>query len=383
MNVGTALCVLTVLGLLAGCEGNEAKKASLTEEEIRNLSYAPRPSRADELYVSGEVITCDDVMMPAFGLMESTSAFKDKLMEMARVTEPEEFKELARPQVRQRLNANITNIILYRRAQRTLGDKVEETLENEAEKGLRRFVLDHGGNNAAADEALKAMGQSRTSYKQRWKRQALAEYAYSSRIPRHRPITYSELVEAYDRMKDPSFAVPGSIQFRLIDISVARMALADPNNDPVAAARALAESLVARAMEGEDFGELAREYSHGFRAEAGGLWTPRDPESLAASYTVLADAAKRIEVGEIAGPLEAPEHLYIMKLEAKTEQSYQPLAEVQDQVERQIATDRNMEVLAKLEAELMQQVAAADTDRFLDFCLERLYRSANSSDVTQ
>lgn len=373
-----SLCLaLALWTALAGCGSNAGKKAALTEEEIRG--YAPKPTRPDELIVSGEVITCQDVMMPPFDRAASTPTFHDRLVELAKVATRDEFMELARPQVRQRLNANMTNIILYRRARRTLGDKVDETLDAAADKALRRFRLEHGGNDAQADEALKAMGKNRATFKEDWKRQELARYAYTAKLPRNRPITYSELLAAYDRMKDDRFVEPGMVQFRLIDIQVQRMAALDPNGDPARAARALAESLVTRIMAGEDFAALAQAHSHGFRAQAGGLWTPRDPESLAEPYTILADAAGQINVGEIAGPLDAPGRCFIMKLEARRHKGYKPLAEVQDQVELQIATDRNLEVLEQLDAEIAQQIAVADTDRFLDYCLEELYRSANAS----
>jgi hypothetical protein len=382
-GMGLVLCLLVLLGVLAGCESDDGKKASLTEEEIRSLTYAPQPIRADELIVSGEVITCQDVMAPTQAEATSTPTFRERLVELAKVATFEEYQELARPQVRQRLDASITNIILYKRARRTLGDKVDETLEAAAERELRRFVVEHGGNNAQADEALKAMGRNRTTFKEYWKKQALAQYAYTSKLPRSRPITYSELVTAYDRMKDASFIEPGTIQFRLIDIQVAKMTLPDPGSDPVQAARALAESLVTRIFEGEDFAALAKEYSHGFRAESGGLWTPRDPASLAEPYTILADAAERIEVGEVAGPLDVPGHCFIMKLEAKKEKGYRPLAEVQDQVEKQIAADRNLEALQQLDKEVAQEIAAADTDRFVDYCLEQVYRSVKESPQVQ
>ncbi len=382
-DMGLVLCLSLWLGVLAGCGSDEGKRAALTEEEIRSLSYAPKPSRPDELIVSGEVITCQDIMTPSTGQAASTPTFRERLVELAKVATLNEFMELARPQVRQRLNSNMTSIILYRRARRTLGDRVDETLDNEAEKRLRRFVVEHGGNNAQADEALKQMGQTRTTYKENWKREALAEYAYSSKLPRNRPMTYSELVAAYDRMKDEEFVEPGVIQFRLIDIQVAKMALADPSGDPVRGVRALAESLVTRIMAGEDFAALAERYSDGFRAEAGGLWTPRDPESLAEDYKILGEAAAQINVGEIAGPLDAPGHSFIMKLEAKKERGYQPLAEVQDQVEKEIAAIRNIEALEKLDEEVAQQIAVADTDRFVDYCLEQLYRSVSQSAQAQ
>lgn len=381
-TVRTLGMLLTAFGVLSGCGSEAGKQAELTEQEIANFGYRAKPSRPDELIVSGEVITCEDVMAPPLGQAASaTPTFRERLVELARVTTLTEFMDLTRPQVRLRLNENMSSIILFRRAERTLGGDIGKTLDAAADKALRQFVLDHGGNDAEADEALKARGLTRTAFKEGWKRQELANYAYVSALPRNRPMTYSELAAAYDQMKDTYFVEPGLIQFRLIDIQPAKMI--DSNDEPVYAARALAESLVTRIVAGEDFAELAQEYSHGFRAELGGLWTPRDPEALAEPYTILAGAAEKIRPGQIAGPLDAPGHCFIMKLELKREKGYRPLADVQEQVERQVTANRNAEALAELEAEVSREIAIADTDRFVDYCLERLYRLANESATGQ
>ena len=56
-----------------------------------------------------------------------------------------------------------------------------------------------------------------------------------------------------------------------------------------------------------------------------------------------------------------------------------PLAEVQEQVEERIRTERRMEALQRLDEEVAAQTGVADTDPFLDDCLERLYRTVTST----
>ncbi len=367
------LSVLSLWG--AGCADEASRKASLTEEEIERLTYAPKPTRADVLLVAGEPLSCEDVMNGPPDRRGGGVPFKKRLEDLAAVATLEQFMELARPQARLRLNSRITRIVLYQRAKRELGDKIDETLETLTEKELRSFVLRHGGNNAEADEALRALGMNRSTFKELKRKQILSEYAITSKMPKDQPITYRELMAAYDQMKDQAFVRPAMIQFRLIDLEAAKVELADPNDDPVQAARTLAEKLVTRIMAGEDFGKLAKEYSHGFRKSFGGLWTPRDPESLAEPYLVLPDVAEKIEVGEIAGPIDVPGHAFIMKLEQRRPKGHHPLADVQEKVEAKIRIDRRLAAQRRLEAEVAEQTAVANIDQFLDDCLERVYRS--------
>lgn len=373
--------LLLLVFTIVGCEGGASKKASLTDEEIQRLTFAPKPTRSDTLVVSGETITCEDIFTETAESATSSDSFKARLEELARATTLEQFTQVARPRTRQRLDSKISNIVLYQRARRELGEKIDETLDGVAEKELRRFVLEHGGNNAQADEALNALGLNRSTFKEYKKKQILAQYSISSKLPKNSPITYSEMMAAYDQMKETVFVRPGVVQFRLIDIQAGKMELTDPNDNPVQAARALAESLVTRIIAGEDFGKLAEEYSHGYRRSFGGLWTARDPESLAEPYAILAGISEKIEVGEIAGPIDVPGHAFIMKLEDYREKGYLPLSEVQERVEERIRTERRLEALQRLDAEVAEQTAVADTDSFLDDCLERLYRAANPSPV--
>ncbi len=378
---GLSLSCLVLITLYAGCEGN-SKKSALTEEEVARLTYAPKPDRPDQLIVSGESITCDDIMASTPDESMIVPPLREKLMELARQTTEEQFMELARPQVQQRLqglNGSIAGVVLYQQARRELGDKVsDESLDSVAKQQWRRFVLErHGGNEARADEALREMGMNRAAYEEWVKKQALIEYVVSSKYRQDRPITRRELLAQYEKIKDERFVREGVLQFRLIDLQVGRMELNDPNEDPVRKARDRAEELRRRIEAGEDFGELAKQYSHGHRREMGGLWRPRDPDALADPYDLLARRAQKMEPGEIAGPIEGPGHFFIVKLEEKQEAGYQPLSEVQGQVRRAVQDERRREARLTLETEIARQVALVDTSRFVDYCLERLYRLAN------
>jgi len=66
-----------------------------------------------------------------------------------------------------------------------------------------------------------------------------------------------------------------------------------------------------------------------------------------------------------------------MKLEEKSEASVEPFEAVQSQIEAKIILERRREAIDKLNEEVMQQAAIENADRFIDFCLERIYRTSN------
>jgi hypothetical protein len=65
-----------------------------------------------------------------------------------------------------------------------------------------------------------------------------------------------------------------------------------------------------------------------------------------------------------------------VKLEKKQEKGFQSLTAVQDKIEDEIMADRRSEALANLNEEVRQLAAAGNTDRFVDYCLQSLYRQA-------
>jgi parvulin-like peptidyl-prolyl isomerase len=377
---GAAVCLAAALVFVVGCEEKASKKGVLTDDEIRRLTLAQEPDRPDRLIVCGETITWEDVLasLPE----ESTGApLKERLENAAREMSQRQFLVEAQSIVQQRLNSRISNIVWSQRAERDLGEKkIEDRLNELAEKEVRRFILEeHGGNAAEADEALQKAGMNRASFKEWRKKQILVKFLVDSRYSSNRPITYGELQERYEGMKkEGRFVLEEVLQWRLIDIRVDRMDVGSPPEDSSLKARQLAEDLRKRIDAGEDFAELAKKYSHDSRAEEGGLWPARNPNAFAAPYDVLAARAMQMEPGQVAGPIAVPGRFFLMKVEEKKGRRYQPLSEVQEEVKRDIAEERWNAVRDELAAEVRRQVDLANTTAFVDYCLTRLYRQVHN-----
>ena len=175
-------------------------------------------------------------------------------------------------------------------------------------------------------------------------------------------------------MKDEYFARDARITFRLIDMWPAMLEAPAPIRDSGQFAEELANKLLARIRSGEDFGELAKQYSYGHMKGSGGLWPAVDPESLAAPYNMIAAEAEKIEPGQVAGPIVTVGHVFIMKLEAKQSAGYERFESVQERVEIEVKRGRQSEVYAELDAKLKEEAQVGRTDEFVDFCLVKIYQ---------
>jgi parvulin-like peptidyl-prolyl isomerase len=154
----------------------------------------------------------------------------------------------------------------------------------------------------------------------------------------------------------------------------------DPNVTREAVAKQLAHEVMEKLKAGEDFSALAKRYSYDpIRAPLGGLWTPVSVGSLAEPYDVLEAEAIKLEAGEIAGPIETKDHIFILKLESKKAESYEPFEKVQHNIESSIKFQRRKEKVDKLVNKLMAQADVGDRNTFVELCLQKAYKQAKEN----
>ena len=379
------ICLLVFMLLLLG--GCDSDKSRLKEAEVERLAVTQKIELVEAaggfvLMVGGETLTSDEIIDTRTQLSGLFISPKEYFGPLAQANELELFKERAKEQLEEILMAKISNILLYQHAKRQAGANIDEALENAAENEYRTFVLGYGGDQARADEELKRMLMDKKSFKEQVKKNILIQEYRRSKLPDYRPVTYRELMDCYNRIKNKYFARASKIRFRLIDIQPDKLELEDPNDDPWRLGNKMANELLRLIKSGEDFGELAKKYSHGDWRDFGGLWRSLQPSSLAEPYDILAVEAEKIEQGEVAGPIVTKQHIFIMKLQEKQIAGYEPFEEVQELVEEKILLDRQNEVTEKLNAEIRQQAKLSKTDKFIDFCLEKIYRISNTGSET-
>lgn len=375
-----AFFLLLMLSLMGGCD-DSAKR--LKDSELERAAITQKIEIVEAagglvLMVGGETLTSDEVIRSRTVLDGKVTTPVEYFKPIAQAVEIQLFKERAREPFEQILMDRISNVVFYQYARKQAGDNIDEGLEQAAQSEYRRFVLGFGGDQAKADERLAEAGLDRERFMEQRKRRILIDMYVTSKLPDSRPITHRDLLDGYDEIKDQSFARVARIRFRLIDIQPDKMEGTDSNQDPQQLAEERAGRLLARIESGEDFGALAKEYSHGPMKSFGGLWRPTQPTSLRAPYDVLAAATEKMEQGEIAGPIEAEGHIFIMKLEEKQDAGYEPFEVVQEQVRERIIQQRRNEALAPLYTRIKRQARLGRTDEFIDFCMEKIYRASRS-----
>ena len=366
-----------ILVLLGGCNSSNSE-AEKERKELTQKIELVESEGGYVLMVGGETLTSDEIIDSRLPMNQSYISPKEYFAPIAQTSDFEQFKERVKGQLEEIIMGKISNMLLYQYAKRQAGSNIDEGLEKAAQNEYRTFVLGFGGDQAKADDELKLRHMDKKSFMEQRKRALLIEWYMASKLTYNSPVTYRELKDCYDKIKDKYFARAAKIRFRLIDIQPAKLEVSDPNEDRMQLAKNWANKLMALIKSGEDFGELAKKYSYGNWREFGGLWRSVEPSSLAAPYNVLAAEADKMEPGDVAGPIVTKEHIFIMKLEEKQIAGYEPFEDVQDLVKEKVILDRRSEVINKLNADIRREAKLSNTDKFVDFCLEKIYRLSNT-----
>ena len=361
------LLILAVGLVLAGCED----KPLFTPEEMAKLPLAkhdglPEVSGGFTMAVGDQTITSDEVISPVF----------EKLAVVAQRTDFEKFRSVAGPVIEKQLMDRIVNALLYSRAKKDAGSKIDDELDKVTTAEVRKYVMDFGGDYAKAEQSLKQMGMDWSEFEQYKKRYILSQSYLAQKLPKDQPITYSEMMSAYDATKEQLYGTPGVLRFRLIDLELAKMRDIDANRPRQEQARELIDGIVKRIKQGEDFVQVANVYLRANNALTAGDVNAA-PDSLIAPYDVLAPKAATMKPGETTGPVEVEGHIFVMQLIEYQPRSVEPFEKVQNQVKARISFERMRQAIDKVNEQLFEQASSADKAKFVDFCVREIYRDAN------
>lgn len=178
-------------------------------------------------------------------------------------------------------------------------------------------------------EALKREGLTMEGYRASIRAEIEKSEIINRQVRKRVNIT-AEDVERYYRLNPKRFSTPDKIRLRHILLSVPQGGPAEKEQE--AAQKAI--EIRRRALGGEDFAKLAREYSEGAGAAEGGDigWINRG--SLLKEIEEIAFG--KLSVGEISPPLRTSLGVHLIKLEARQAGRLLPLAEVQEKIKEEL-----------------------------------------------
>jgi peptidyl-prolyl cis-trans isomerase SurA len=362
-----------VLLPLLGC-GQKVPQGKYTEEQMLDIPLAnrydlPDPTGGMVFSIGTQTLTADEVL--------SIPQMQEALAPLAGRGDLSVYEPQAMSWMRSVIRSKVGDMLLYEEARKKAPDNVEDMLDTAVKKEIERFVADYDNNLALAEAELKRMGMDWKSFEDLQRKMIMTQTYISSTMTEEKKFTRAELLDYYNQIKG-QFSRPGRVQFQLIEIMPDQLKaeqIKEGESRQQAAAR-LADEILGNLYAGQDFGELARQYSHGPLANVGGLWAPvtLGADSLAEPYDLLEAHAQEMTAGSIKGPIDAGDRLFILRVRSITPAVSRTFEEVEPMLRSQMEIRYKNQKYNEMVEKVIQRADLVEMERFAEFCAREGYR---------
>jgi len=350
--------------------------AAATEPATSRPSPPARPGpgavRPDILLVDGEVLTVDEVLY----------ALRDRVAELRGQRTRRGFLEELDRMVRVQVQQDVGLLLVYQRAAGELEERGKQALEEFLEREVAtRIDYEFGGSRARFEAHLAQFGLSLTQYRDWIKHRMVAQQYVRERLLERVHLRHEELLRFYETHLD-SFTKPETRELLMIEVPFERFLTegtrwATATEDARAQARLRARRhvlLADEALQTKPFGDVAREFSLGRQAAAGGSWGEIG-RPLQAPYTELSERVFSFTDGQRSEPIETPTGWYIVACGGIQPYERKTFEAVQDEIRRKLTDERFNTLAAEYIVDLAQRATISSLDEFIEAALRRASRN--------
>jgi len=314
------------LCVVAGCSGKKdaakdegpkrppRKDQPVIDAARREISLGNEENAGDEeltpaqvLFINGDAITVNEIL----------KWVRPQLAAMRKELPPEEYQVKMADLLRAEVRAQAERRVLSQEAQKDMPAGMSERLEQFVDGRIRDIVNEqHGGRESRYREWLRERDITPEEDRERIRRE-LVVVAYLQRTvgPRVVEPTRRE-IERFHTEYISTQQKERKRRLLLIDIPHGRTdATGREVSVPVdpADARVRAERALAKLREGADFAEVAKTYSEGINASAGGDWGWVKVDGLRPRWQPAVDALFRLNSGATSEIIETEQALFIVR----------------------------------------------------------------------
>ena len=198
-------------------------------------------------------------------------------------------------------------------------------IENE----LDDFIITNFDNDRAKFiEMLRDRGQSMREFRRELEEQLIVRFMRSRFRNSIGEVSPEKIELFYEENKDAFFQEESLL--------LKQITLAPKEGQDLASLEAKAQEIIQKLDQGEDFSELALEYSQDEKAREGGEWGWIDRSDIRKE---LSDIAFELPKGAYSEPITLDGYIFILASEDKREAGTKSLAEVRKIIENQILDD--------------------------------------------
>jgi parvulin-like peptidyl-prolyl isomerase len=190
-----------------------------------------------------------------------------------------------------------------------------------------------GGERAAFIRTLQAQGYTLTRFKEVEKEKIIVQAMRQAKITDNFVVSPKQIQDFYDKNKT-AYSIPEQVKLRMI-------VLREGGDDVIGAnKRQTAEEIREKIVGGAEFERMAQMYSEDeATSDLGGDWGWVERNTLNEQLTKTAFSLK---AGETSPVLQIGDSFYILFVEARKNAAIKPMAEVREEIERNLIQQERM-----------------------------------------
>lgn len=288
---------------------------------ILSLLISICSSMAQTIQIDGYAAKVNDRIITVADVLQTMAPLESQLRMRYEGSKLEEQLELAYAQAR---NALIERALILENFKlkdveiptRIIEERVGEIINQQFDNNRTQFLQSLADQRMTIDD-----------FKKKVKESLIITLSRQEEVTSHTVVSPRKIQELYEQLKDELYTRPEKIRLRMIVLNKG-----DSETDQTTK-QAEAASIIQKLNEGASFEELAKEFSEGSKAAAGGDWGWIEPTDLRAEFQA---AISNIKTGQTSDVIDIDGSLYILQIEARKEAGVTPLDQVREELELKI-----------------------------------------------
>jgi hypothetical protein len=293
------------------------------------------------------------------------------------------FRQEVAEMIQMSLRDRVYEILVLARAEMELTDQHKAVVEEELITARREMIAHAGGSEQALRNYYRERHTTIEEVLESHRGRLMAQLYLQSYIEPKIVVTPQAMLRYYEEHRS-EFQNDKRVQMQIIASPIAEFLPAEVAGEPSPqewqTARGLARrniDLAAGAvLDGQEFGQVAKRYSRGYRAATGGLFPMMERGNL--RETEIERNLFALDAGEMCGIIETDEGYYIIRALAVEEGQTLSFEDAQGEIERILSQQIYEELLGEYYSELFDDATIVQAEEFLDLALdtavERYYR---------
>lgn len=290
------------------------------------------------------------VVISAREQMQFLWSHPEKLPRGQKPPTPEDFEQLREVLVKRDLAMHVQRRLLVERMKSSLkpdqvkamNAHIDQLFDKEIDKLKRELKV---STRTELELELNKKGTTLDNVKDNFATERLAMEYIVLKSEKPEPIDRLDLVAYYKEHLD-EYAIPAKVKWEQIQVSF------DQERSKSEAKKQI-EAALKELDSGDPFDQVAKKYSDGPTAKAGGLRDWMEAGNLA--DTKLETKLFELPVGELSPPHEGPSEWQVVRIVERQQASRTPFGEVQDEIRKKIEDGQNKNRPKKLFEQLFSE----------------------------